>query len=432
MTQKGTERTARPPATLLRSLRHRNFRLFFTGQLVSLIGTWMQSVAQSWLVYRMTGSALLLGTIAFLGQFPVLVLAPVGGIVADRRGRHGVVISTQVTSMILAFVLAALTLSGTVRVWEVGLLAALGGVVSAFDIPARQAFIVEMVGREDLPNAIALNSSMFNGARVLGPAVAGVMVAIVGEGWCFLINGISFLAVIAGLLMMRLPEHPHAVLSPSPARDVIEGFRYAWDTVPIRALLLLLGVISLWGMPYTVLMPIFADRVLDGGPRALGLLMGATGVGALAGALTLAARTSVRGLGRWAALAAACFGTTLVLFSASRSLVLSEAVLVLVGFSMMVQLASSNTLIQSMVPDRLRGRMMSLYSMMYMGMSPFGALLAGALAHRVGAPGAVATGGALCVLAAALFWSRIPSMRDEALRLIFGQGLAGGEPPDLH
>jgi MFS family permease len=431
MTAKGTERSERPPAALLRSLRHRNFRLFFAGQLVSLIGTWMQSVAQSWLVYRMTGSALLLGTIAFLGQFPVLVLAPVGGIVADRRGRHGIVIATQVTSMILAFALAALTLSGTVRVWEVGLLAALGGVVSAFDIPARQAFIVEMVGREDLPNAIALNSSMFNGARVLGPAVAGVMVAIIGEGWCFLVNGVSFLAVIAGLLMMRLPNLPHAALSPSPARDVIEGFRYAWDTVPIRALLLLLGVISLWGMPYTVLMPIFADRVLDGGPRALGLLMGATGVGALAGALTLAARRSVRGLGRWAAWAAASFGTTLVLFSASRSLVLSEAVLVLVGFSMMVQLAASNTLIQTMVPDRLRGRMMSLYSMMYMGMSPFGALLAGALAHRVGAPGAVATGGALCVLAATFFWSRIPSMRNEALRLIFAQGMVGGEPPDL-
>ena len=431
MADQRTEPSARPPATLLRSLRHRNFRLFFVGQLVSLIGTWMQSVAQSWLVYRMTGSALLLGTIAFLGQFPVLVLAPVGGIVADRRGRHGVVIATQVTSMLLAFALAALTLSGTVRVWEVGLLAALGGVVSAFDIPARQAFIVEMVGREDLPNAIALNSSMFNGARVLGPAVAGVMVAMIGEGWCFLINGISFLAVIAGLLMMRLPDLPHAALSPSPARDVIEGFRYAWDTVPIRALLLLLGVISLWGMPYTVLMPIFADRVLDGGPRALGLLMGATGVGALAGALTLAARTSVRGLGRWAAWAAACFGATLVLFSASRSLVLSELVLVLVGFSMMVQLASSNTLIQSMVPDRLRGRMMSLYSMMYMGMSPFGALLAGALAHHVGAPAAVATGGALTMLAAALFWSRIPAMRNEALRLIFAQGMGGGEPPDL-
>jgi predicted MFS family arabinose efflux permease len=257
------------------------------------------------------------------------------------------------------------------------------------------------------------------------------MVAMIGEGWCFLINGFSFLAVIAGLLMMRLPDVPHAVLSPSPARDVIEGFRYAWDTVPIRALLLLLGVISLWGMPYTVLMPIFADRVLDGGPRALGLLMGATGVGALAGALTLAARTSVRGLGRWAAWAAACFGTTLVLFSVSRSLVLSELVLVLVGFSMMVQLASSNTLIQSMVPDRLRGRMMSLYSMMYMGMSPFGALLAGALAHHIGAPAAVATGGALTVLAAALFWSRIPAMRNEALRLIFAQGMSGGEPPDL-
>jgi MFS family permease len=431
MTQTDPGITERRLASLMRSFRHRNFRLFFSGQMVSLIGTWMQSVAQSWLVYRLTGSALLLGTIAFLGQFPVLVFAPAGGIVADRRRRHGVVITTQVVSMILAFALAALTLTGTVRVWHVGVLAALGGVVSAFDIPARQAFIVEMVGSDDMPNAIALNSSMFNGARILGPAIAGVMVAAIGEGWCFLVNGLSFLGVIGGLLMMRLEARAPSPSLVSPVRDVLDGFRFAWKTVPIRALLLLIGIVSLCGMPYTILMPIFADTVLNGGPRALGLLMGATGVGALAGALSLAARSSVRGLGRWVAWAGVSFGATLILFSISRVLLLSEAALVLVGFSMMLQMASSNTLIQSMAPDRLRGRMMALYSMMFMGMSPFGALLEGALAHRLGAPGAVAAGGTVCVLAALFFWTRLPSMRVEARRLILAQGMAGGEPPDI-
>ena len=419
------------PADLLRSLRHRNFRLFFTGQLVSLVGTWMQTVAQAWLVYRLTGSALLLGTIGFLSQAPIFVLAPVGGMVADRRGRHGVVVATQAASMVLAFVLAALTLTGSVRVWHVGVLAALGGVVSAFDIPARQAFIVEMVGRDDLSNAIALNSSMFNGARVVGPAVAGVLVAAIGEGWCFFVNGVSFLAVIAGLLMMRVPPRERSPRSASPLREVLHGFRFAWNAAPIRALLLLIGVVSLFGMPYTVLMPIFADRVLHGGPKALGLLMGATGIGALIGALRLAARTSLRGLGGWVAWAAGGFGATLVLFASSRMLIVSELVLVLVGFSMMVQMASSNTLIQSMVPDRLRGRVMAVYSMMFMGMSPFGALLSGALAHRVGAPGTVGAGGAVCILAALIFWSRLPAIRAEARRLILAQGLAGDGTPDL-
>src|SRR5262245_19842282 len=302
-----------------RALRHRNFRLFAGGQLVSLIGTWMQSVAQAWLVYRLTGSALLLGTIGFLGQFPVFVFAPVGGIVADRRRRHGVVVSTQVASMLLAFILAALTLGGAVRVWHVGLLAALGGIVNAFDIPARQSFIVEMVGREDLQNAIALNSSMFNGARVLGPAIAGILVAAIGEGWCFFVNGVSFLAVIGSLAMMRIAPRQRAASKDSPVLEILQGFRFAWGTVPIRALLLLVGTVSLFGMPYSVLMPVFADRILGGGARSLGLLMGATGIVALAGALTLAAKTSVRGLGRWVAWAAAGFGTALVLFSWSRS-----------------------------------------------------------------------------------------------------------------
>jgi MFS family permease len=416
---------------MLRSLRHRNFRLFFSGQLVSLVGTWMQSVAQSWLVYRLTGSALLLGAIGFASQFPVFVFAPAGGWVADHRRRHRVIVATQTVSMILAFVLAALTLGGVVRVWQVGLLAALSGVVNAFDIPARQAFVVEMVGREDLPNAIALNSSMFNGARVLGPAVAGILVAAIGEGWCFFVNGVSFLAVIAGLLMMRVGTTERPRPEGSAVGQVLEGFRFAWGTVPIRALLLLLGLVSLVAMPYTVLMPIFADRILHGGPRALGFLMGATGVGALTGALTLAARRSVRGLGRWVAYASGGFGVSLVLFASSRVLLLSAALLVLVGFCMMVQMASSNTLIQAMVPDHLRGRIMSVYSMMFMGMAPFGALLAGALAHRLGAPGTVAAGGVLSLLGALVFWSRLPAMQSDARRLIVAQAMAGGDPADI-
>jgi len=416
---------AGPWAALLRSLRHRNFRLFLTGQMVSLVGTWMQNVAQSWLVYRLTGSALLLGLIGFLSQFPVFLLAPLGGAIADRRGRHRLVVATQTASMLLAFALAALTLGGWVRVWHVGLLAALGGVVSALDIPARQSFLVEMVGREDLANAIALNSSMFNGARALGPAVAGVMVAALGEGWCFFVNGVSFLAVIAGLLLMRLPSRPVPTGSPSPWRDLIEGVRFAWRSVPIRALLLLVGAVSLFGAPYTILMPVFAARLTPGGPRTLGVLMGAVGVGALLGAVTLAMRLSVRGLGRWAARAAAGLGLALVLFAASRSLFVAAPVLVVVGFGMMVQMAAVNTLLQSMVPDPLRGRVMALYSAMNMGMTPFGALLAGALAHRAGAGVAVGAGGIVCLLAALFFRARLPAMRDEARRLLQESGEAG-------
>lgn len=417
-----------PPA--LRALKHRNFRLFFGGQLISLIGTWMQSVAQSWLVYRLTGSATLLGLVGFAGQIPVFLLAALGGTVADRRSRHLVLIITQTSAMALALGLAAVTLAGHVRPWHVMVFAALLGAVNAFDIPARQAFVVEMVGKEDLINAIALNSAMFNGARVVGPAVAGVLVATVGEGWCFFLNGVSYLAVIAGLLAMHLAPVARQRLHGSAAADILEGFRFAARTRPIRALLLLLGLLSVTGMPYAVLMPIFADRILHGGARGLGWLMGASGLGALAGALMLAARRGVRGLGRWIAYSCAGFGASLILFSLSRSLWLSAAVLLLVGFFMIVEMASSNTLIQTMVPDELRGRVMAVYSMMFMGMAPFGALLAGLLAERAGAAGTVAAGGAICIAGAAVFGARLPSLRGEARRLIVAQRMAGGDPPD--
>ena len=412
------------------ALRHRNFQLFFSGQLISLIGTWMQTVAESWLVYRLTHSALLLGAVGFASQFPVFLVAPLGGIVADRYNRHRVVIATQVASMVFDSALAVLTLANVVTVKQIFVLAILMGVVNAFDIPARQSFLGDMVGRGDLMNAIALNSSMFNGARIVGPAIAGILVARVGEGWCFAINGVSYFAVIAGLLMMRV-ERPMALAKEgSPLTHIIEGLNFVRQTTPIRAILMLLGLVSLVAMPYVVLMPVFADKVLHGGARGLGILMGATGVGALFGALTLATRKGVRGLGRWVALSCAGFGLSLLVFSFSRHFWLSAALLLPVGFCMMLQMSSSNTLIQAMVPDQLRGRVMALYSMMFMGMAPFGALFGGAIADHLGAPLTITLGSVACMGGAAWFGVRLPKVRVEARRLIVAQGMVGGEPAE--
>jgi len=413
----------------MRALRHRNFQLFFSGQLISLIGTWMQTVAQSWLVYQLTGSSLKLGAVGFASQIPVFLVAPIGGTVADRVNRHRIVIATQVASMILAFILAALTLTHTVKVWHIFVLAALLGVVNAFDIPGRQSFLVDMVGRDDLMNAIALNSSMFNGARVIGPAIAGILLVKIGEGGCFLANGISYIAVIIGLLMMKVECKPRSK-SDSPIDDIIEGFRWVSRTGPIRALLLLLGLVSLVGMPYTVLMPVFADHVLHAGARGLGTLMGFTGVGALLGALTLAMRSGVKGLGRLVWICCAGFGISLIAFSFSKLLWLSAVLLIPVGFFIMLQMACSNTLIQAMVPDALRGRVMALYSMMFMGMAPFGALLGGAMADRMGAPITVAVGGVASIAGGIWFGRQLPVFRGEARQLIIAQAMAGGEPAE--
>ena len=419
-------------AHFLRSFRHRNYQLFFGGQLISLTGTWMQQIAQSWLVYRLTRSAGLLGLVSFAGQIPVFMLAAIGGAVADRVNRHRIIVWTQTLSMVLAFILATLTLSGAIRVWHLFVLAALLGVINAFDIPARQAFMVDMVGREDLMNAIALNSSMVNGARVVGPAIAGGVVAWVGEGWCFFLNGVSYVAVIIGLLLMRLEHVRRAVRSGrSAAGDIVDGFRFVGRTAPVLTLLLLLGVVSLTAMPYAVLMPVFADQILHGGAAGLGLLTGASGVGALGGALSLALRRGVKGLGTWVAVSTFAFGVALLLFAWSHSFWLSAALLVPVGAAMMVQMAASNTLIQAMVPDHLRGRVMAVYSMMFMGMAPFGALFAGWMAERAGAPRTVAVGGAICIGAAIAFRLRLPAIRGEARELIIAQGLAGGDPAPL-
>jgi MFS family permease len=414
---------------VLRALKHRNFQLFFSGQLISLIGTWMQSIAEAWLVYRLTGSSLLLGSVGFASQIPVFLVAPIGGIVADRYDRRRIVIGTQIASMLLASTLAFLVLSHQVRVWHIFVLAALLGVVNAFDIPGRQAFLVDMVGKEDLMNAIALNSSMFNGARIVGPAIGGILVARIGEGWCFFSNAVSYIAVITGLLMMDVPRREYKAPPGSHLSHIIEGFGFARRTKPIRALLMLLGLVSLVAMPYAILMPVFADKILHGGARGLGILMGATGVGALLGALTLASRTGVRGLGRWVAISCGGFGCFLAMFAWSRVFWLSTALLVPVGFCMMLQMSASNTLIQSMVPDHLRGRVMALYSMMFMGMAPFGAFFGGAMADRIGAPLTVSIGAVTCVGGALWFGAQLPKIRVEARRLIVAQTMAGGEPP---
>jgi MFS family permease len=438
MAQADTTRPARSAAAparsrfqdTVRSLRHRNFQLFFGGQLISLIGTWMQNVAQSWLVYRLTGSSLLLGVVSFAGQIPVFPMAPLAGMVADRRNRRTIVIITQTASMILALILAALTLTKRVTVWEVIVLAALLGVVNAFDIPARQSFLVEMVGHDDLMNAIALNSSIFNSARIIGPAIAGILVASIGEGWCFFANGVSYIAVIVGLVVMRIPPRVAERAINSAFDHIAEGFRFVRKTAPIRALLLLLGLVSLVGMPYTVLMPVFAKNILHGNARTLGVLGSAAGIGALTGALSLASRRRVHGLGRWVWMACGAFGLFLILFSLSHWYLLSVLLLVPVGFSLMTQMGATNTLVQSMVPDRLRGRTMAVYSMMFMGMSPLGSILAGAAAERIGAPLTVALGGVLAIAAAMAFARHLPKIRLEARELLSAQGLVDEEPTE--
>jgi MFS family permease len=392
-------------ARALRAFQHRNFRLFFGGQAISLIGTWMQRVALSWLVYRLTDSSFALGLVSFMGQVPSLVLAPFGGVLADRWDRHRLVIVTQILFMLQATVLAALVLSGAIQVWQIMVLATILGTITGFVTPARQAFLVELVeGPEDLANAIALNSSFFNAARLVGPAVAGVLIAAVGEGVVFAADAASYLAVLAGLFAIRLPARP-AIPERTPLlRTLREGFGYAFGSPPIRSILALLAMLSLLGMPYVVLMPIFASEILEGGPGTLGLLVSSAGLGALAGALFLAARPSVQGLGRVIVNSAAIFGLALIAFALSRSQWLSVLVLLAAGFGLMSATASSNTILQTIVDDDKRGRIMSLYTMAFMGMAPFGGLLAGVLASKIGAPHTVLLGG-IAVLAVA-FWAR--------------------------
>jgi MFS family permease len=397
----------------LRALRSRNYRLFFTGQTVSLIGTWMTQIATSWLVYRLTGSALLLGIVGFASRIPAFLLGPFAGVLVDRWNRHRTLVVTQILSMAQSFALAGLALAGIITIREVIWLGLAQGIINAFDMPARQAFVIQMVeDRSDLGNAIALNSSMVNTARLLGPSIAGVVIAAFGEGYCFLIDGFSYLAVIASLLAMRISAVQQTRTQKAILHQLREGWSYVTHFVPIRSILLLLALVSLVGMQYTVLMPIFAAQVLHGGAHTLGFLMGASGVGALAGAMFLASRKSVLGLSGMVPLAAAGFGVGLIALGLSRFLWFSLMLMLLVGGAMMIQMAASNTILQTIVQDDKRGRVMSFYSMAFLGMAPFGSLLAGALANRIGAPQTVMISGSICIAGAAWFASQLSAMRE--------------------
>jgi MFS family permease len=390
-----------------RALQHRNFQLFIAGQLTSLIGTWMQTTAQLWLVYKLTNSAALLGVFGFANQVPILFLAALGGYIGDRYNRHHGVIWTQTVSMVLAFGLAALTFRNIIQVWELIFIAFLVGVVNAFDVPIRQAFLVEMVVKDDLPNAIALNSSIFNGARVVGPAIAGFALAWKGPAWCFFLNGISFLAVIGALLAMRLTKRESKKEAGSPFQSLMQGFRFAMSDLPIRSTLLLLSMLSLLGLQYSVFLPIFASDVLHRGAKGFGLLMSAAGVGAVVGALHFAARTSYKGLARWIAATSTLCAVGLVIFSQSKFFWLSMAVLLVVGFCATVQMAATNTTLQNRVPDQLRGRIMAVYATMFMGVQPIGSLIAGGVAKHIGAPYTLAVFGTLCFLGSMVFIFRV-------------------------
>jgi len=413
-----------------RALRHRNFRLFVTGQSISLIGTWMTRVATSWLVYRLTGSALLLGVVGFAGQILTFLLAPFAGVLVDRLNRRNLLVWTQVLAGLQSLVMAALTLAKVITIHEIIALSALQGLINAFDMPGRQSFLIQMVSsdagkpdRQDLGNAIALNSSMVNLARLIGPAIAGILIAAYGEGYCFAIDGFSYIAVVISLLMMRVPSSTIQRAATSMLHQLKEGWSYVTGFTPIRTILSLFAIISLMGMPFMVLMPIFASQVLHGGPHTLGYLMGASGVGALISAISLALRRSVRGLTGMIQIAAILFGSGLILFGLSHRLWLSLPLMLVVGFGMMQGLAASNTVIQTLVPEDKRGRVMSYYTMAFVGMAPFGSLLAGALAHRFGAPHAVMITGSVCLIGAAWYATQLKSIRAIMIPIYIQMGI---------
>jgi MFS family permease len=433
---------------MLRALRHRNYLLFFLGQGVSLIGTWMQTLALPYLVYLKTGSALDLGIVGFSGQILTFVMAPVAGVLADRWNRHRLVVIAQGMAAIQAAALAALTLSGAIQMWHIILLSLAAGFIRGVEIPARQSFVIQMLkDKADLPNAIALNSFLVNGARLIGPALGGVLIAGIehyvpgdaGVGVCFLLNAVSFLAVIGALLAMRVKPVQRTQAPSHPLHQLREGLHYAAHSPPIRTMLILLMVISLVGAPYSTLMPIFASDILHGtfygNANTQGLLMAATGVGAVLGAIFLASRRSVLGIGRIVAVASAAFGAGLVAFGLSTNFYLSVLTLVWAGCGMMIEMAGTNTFLQTIVDEDKRGRVMSFYTMAFMGMGPFGALVAGGLAHAIGADWTVFAGGCACILAAAVFATRLQKLRQHVhpiyvrLGLVSDLSVANGSTP---
>ena len=417
------ERARRTPH-LTRALQHRNYRLFFSGQTVSLVGTWITRIATSWLVYRLSGSVFLLGIVGFFGQIPTLILAPFAGVLVDRWNRHRILVVTQFLSMLQSVALAVLTFAGIITVVDVLILQVVQGIINAFDTPARQTFVVEMVeDRADLPNAIALNSSMVNASRVIGPSIGGLIIAAVGEGWCFTIDAVSYLAVIASLLAMRIVKLERDRPETHAWEELRNGFRYVTHFAPIRESLLLLALVGTMGMPYTVLMPAIASGVLHGGPHTLGYLMTASGVGALGGALYLASRTTVLGLGRAIVVATMTFGVSLVAFSLSHTLWLSLLLMPFVGGGMMVEMASTNTIIQTIVDDHMRGRVMAFYTMAFLGTAPLGSLLAGFVADHIGPMKTIMLGGTSCIIAGAVFAMRLPRLRAHVRPIYIERGI---------
>lgn len=396
-----------PPA-----LKSRNYRLFFAGQGISLIGNWMTQVATIWLVYNLSDSPWMLGLVGFTSQIPTLILLPFAGVFIDRWNRHRVIIATQVLAMVQSLALAFLALTGVVNIWQILVLSFFQGAINAFDAPARQAFVPEIVDKkEDLANAIALNASMFNGARLIGPAIAGLLIATIGSSYCFLIDGISYIAVIAGLLAMKIKPRQIAATNTKPLQRLKEGFVYAFGFPPIRAILILLSLVSFAGMSHTILVPIFATKILHGDAETLGFLMAASGVGAFSGAIYLIGRKSVVGIGKLIAISPAVMGFGLIGFGLSRVLWLSLIMMLFVGWGFIIQFAAGNTFLQTIVEDDKRGRVMSIYTMAFFGVTPFGNLVAGGLANYIGSPNTVILGGIICILAAIVFSKQLPALK---------------------
>ena len=395
---------------LTRALRHRNYRLFFGGQTISLVGSWITRIATSWLVYRLTKSALLLGIVGFAGQIPLLILGPLGGVVGDRWDRHRILVWTQILSALQSLALAILAFTH-ITVVEIIVLQVIQGIINAFDTPARQAFVVEMVDdREDLPNAIALNSAMFNGSRIIGPSIGGIMIAAVGEGWCFMVDAISYIAVILSLLAMRFVRAPRKPPDTHVVEELRDGFHYVTRFAPVRALLTIMTIVSIFGTPYIVLMPAIVTSVLHGGPHTLGILMTASGVGALLGTFYLASRHTVVGLGKVIIAATAGLSTALIAFAFTRSFLVAILVLPFVGAGMMLQAASANTILQTVAEEHMRGRVMAFYSMAVLGAMPIGSLISGILADRIGAQNTIIAGAVVCIAAAIYFGFRRPAL----------------------
>lgn len=409
---------------ILRAFKYKNYRLFFGGQIISLTGTWMQQVAVSWLVYRLTNDAFLLGVVGFSSQIPTFLVSPFAGVIADRISKHKIIIATQIFSMLQAFGLVFLFYSGNINVWHVIILNSFLGLINGFDVPVRQAFVVEMVEKkEDLGNAIALNSMMFNAARLIGPSVAGILIAALGEGLCFLLNGISYIAVIIALLSMRISFAKNETTKKHIMKELKEGFLYTWQFKPIRILILLIALVSLAGMPYIVLLPVFAKDILHGSSDTLGFLLGSVGIGALIGAVFLASRKTVLGLGKIIRNTTMFFGIALILFSLSKTFLLSQLLMIVAGFSMMVMMSSSNTIIQTLVDDDKRGRVMAFYTMAFMGTMPFGSLIAGSSARSVGAPFTLIICGIICLAGAGLFAYYLPTLRKYARPVYVKMGI---------